>query len=238
MPISLPKVETPTYKLKIPSTNEVVEYRPYLVSEEKVLMIALESSDNEQILTAVKKIVKSCTFDKVDLESISSFDLEYIFIKLRSKSVGEIVNLVGKCQHCQAKNDIELNLEEVEVVWPEKKVSEKIMITDKIGVIMKYPKVSDAMINVDGKLSEIDEGFHLISKCIKNIFDDDNVYPIEDYKTEEVLEFIESLNHKQLEKITTFLESIPEVKGKIKFKCISCGKDNEREVSGIQNFFT
>lgn len=238
MPISLPKIDVPTYKLKIPSTKKVVEYRPYLVSEEKILMLALESENSDQILNAIKKIVLNCTFEKVEVDNLTSFDLEYIFIQLRSKSVGEIVQLSAKCQKCGKKNEIETNLNDVEVVWPEEKIDEKIMVTETIGVEMRYPRVIDSIINSDGKMSEIDEGMLVIAKCVKSIFDDKNVYPSEDYKTSEIVEFLESLNHKQLEKITNYVSSIPKLISKIEYKCVHCGHQNEIVVEGIQNFFT
>lgn len=236
MPISLPKMNIPTYFVEIPSTKKTIEFRPYLVAEEKILMLALESENENQIFNSVKKLLEVCTFNKVNIDNLTTFDLEYLFINLRSKSVGEIVEMTYKCEKCGTKNDVSINLNEVDLVWPKKKVDSKIMLTDTIGVNMSYPTIKNAQTIKEKSTSK--EIFELISKCIKNIFDENNIYSIEDYSKEDINNFIDSLNHKQLEKITNFLSSIPVLKSKIKNKCVSCGHETEIELSGLKSFFS
>jgi hypothetical protein len=239
MPISLPKIETPKYKLKIPSNNKVVEFRPYLVAEEKLLLIASESEDKNSILDAIKQIVQNCTFNKLDVEELTNFDLEYIFIKLRTKSVGEVSEMITKCSHCKKENEIGINLEKVEVVFPEN-IDKKIMITDTIGVEMRYPTVKDnedIELKIEQFKSEVEQGMLAVTICIKSIFDEKNVYPREDYSEKELIEFLESLNHQQMNKIMNFVTNMPVTKLNYSFKCIHCKEENKRSITGLENFF-
>lgn len=239
MSISLPKIETPKYKLKVPSTNKVVEFRPYLVAEEKILLIAAESEEKDSMLQAIKTIIENCTFNKLNVQDLTSFDLEYIFIKLRTKSVGEISEMITKCSHCKKENDISINLDKTEVVFP-KNVDKKIMLTDSIGVEMKYPTFKDNEETekvIDEFKSDIEQGMQLTSSCIKNIFDENNVYPKEDYTQEEIISFLESLNHNQMNKILNFVTNMPATKLNYSFNCVHCGKENKRSIVGLENFF-
>ena len=235
----LPTIETPKYELRLPSTGRKVQYRPYLVKEEKILMVARESSDQKQITQAVKDIVASCTFGKIDPDKLSVFDLEYIFLKLRSKSVGEVSKLTLKCEKCEKPNPIELNLDSIKVNV-EGLPDAKIQLTDKIGVVMNWPGVSliSELSDMDQKSGQEEMIMSVIIGCIDSIFDDKGVYRASDHSKEELRQFIESLNQTQFMKIQKFIEATPKLEHSVEFKCHSCAHDNAILLRGLQNFFS
>lgn len=232
----LPTLETPKYSIKIPSTGKTVEYRPFLVKEEKILLIAQESGETSQMISAMKDIISACTFEKVNPNDLTTFDLEYIFLKLRSKSVGEIANILIKCKKCDHKNPIKLNLDEISVTTP-KDIEKVIMLTQKVGVNMRYIKAKDI-----SKLSDLSKGesdliTDIIIASIESIFDESKIYPTDDTPREELITFINSLNHDQLGKIQNFIENSPKLEKKIQFNCVSCKESNDITLSGIHSFF-
>jgi len=231
--MALPIIETPKYSVKIPSTGESVVYRPYLVKEEKVLMIAMESENQEQILRAVQDVIEACTFGKIDIKKLATFDLEYIFLKLRAKSVGEVSKIGLKCSNCSTSNEYELNLDTLEVTAGD--VNSKIMLTDKVGIKMKYPSVADAQ--KIGSLEGVEAIMKTIIMSIEMIFDEDNVYPAKDSSTQELQAFIDSLSSEQFKKIEVFFRNMPALKHDVKYTCESCGTVNEFEIKGLANFF-
>lgn len=232
--MALPIIETPKYSVVIPSTGEQVVYRPYLVKEEKVLMIALESEDQEQILRAVKDIIHSCTFQKVKVEDLALFDLEYIFLKLRSKSVGEVSTVGLKCTSCGTSNKVDIDLNSIEFDKLDRS-SFSIMLTDKIGITLRYPSVDDA--TKLSKYTGVEAVIKTITACIVNIYDEDKIYPAKDSTPKELEQFLETLNSEQFKKIQTFFESMPSLSHTAKFKCENCETDNELVLRGMANFF-
>lgn len=238
--MALPKIETPKYELTIPSTSEKVTYRPYLVKEEKVLMMAMESDDNQQMARALKEVVSACVDFPVngsDVEDLAMFDLEYIFSQLRAKSVGETTEVGMSCEECEKKNDVEIVLEDVYVKTEDGK-SQNIQITDTIGVSMKYPSV-DAVLKTQGAgdSKQLDQVFSLIISCIDSIYAGDEVYDARQQEHSELNEFIESLNSEQFSRIQGFIEQMPQASLDVSFKCLSCGHDNQYTVRGLANFF-
>lgn len=232
--MALPKIDIPKYEVKIPSTGKTIQYRPYLVKEEKVLMIALESKSNSQIMTAMKDIVAACTFNKVDPDKLCTFDLEFLFLKLRSKSTGEISRVGLKCAHCEAANKVEINLDDVTVKFPEK-VEKKIQLNDEIGVTLSYPK-TDFLSEQDGKLTP-NAITDVVIACIDTIYDKSNVYHAAEQKKEELVDFVDSLNQAQFLKIQEFISTMPKLELDVQFKCEKCKKENEFTITGLQNFF-
>lgn len=232
--MALPKIDIPKYEVKIPSTGKTVHYRPYLVKEEKILMIALESKNNSQIMTAMKDVVSSCTFNKVDPDKLCTFDLEYLFLKLRSKSVGETSRIGIKCEHCGAVNKVEINLDEVKVQFPQK-VEKKIQLNDEVGVTLCYPR-ADFLSDQDGKLTT-ETITNIVIACLDTIYDKQGVYHAADHKKEELAEFVDSLNQAQFLKIQEFVSNMPKLQMNVKFECEKCKKENDIEISGLQNFF-
>jgi len=234
--MALPQLNTAVkYELKVPSSGEMVEYRPYLVKEEKILMIAMESEDQRQIIRATRDIITSCTFEQVDIMKQPMFDLEYIFLKLRAKSVGETSKLKFSCEKCQTPNDYDINLDELQPIGSQ--VENTIALTDTIGVTMKYPTVRD--VDSSDAKSEIDMVFAVLVSSIESIYDAENVYPASESTKAELTTFIENLNQKQFNKLQAWFEAMPKLKKKVLFTCVQedCKHENEFDIEGIQSFF-
>lgn len=238
----LPILESPKYEVKIPSTGKKVSYRPYLVKEEKILMIAMESQDQNQILGAMKEVISNCTFGKIDADTLCTFDLEYIFLKLRAKSVGETSKVKIKCEKCETSTAVEINLDEVEIDMAGRP-SANIKLTDKVGVTMSWPKMKAATnLVVSGEKpndSKVSSAIDVIVSCIDSIYDEAKVYKSSEQTKAEMMQFIDSLNQAQFSKIQAFIEAMPKLEHVAKFKCSNakCGHQNEITLSGMQNFF-
>ena len=242
----LPKIDVPIYELKLVSTGKSIRFRPFLVKEQKLLLMASQSEDPKDALNVVKQISKNCVIDDINIESLPVFDLEFIFLNLRARSVNEVVNLQYKCNNkvkdetgeekvCGSLEKFEVNLLEV---LPDKNPNhdKKIMLSDKLGIMMKYPTF-EMVANLKGQ-NESDILMELLANCIDNIFDNDQVYYAKDVSKEELIEFIDNLQQKDLEKIQQFFETTPKIKKKLDFKCRKCGYKENIVVEGLQNFFT
>jgi hypothetical protein len=234
--MALPILNTPTYEVELPLSKKTISYRPFLVKEEKVLLMALESQDQKQIMRAMHDIVSTCTFGKIDGKDLPVAELEYLFLKLRSKAVGEKSHIGLKCTDCQTNNELDIDLESIEIdisALPET----KIMLTDQIGVMMKYPSSDLVMRSIDPKKTDTENTYAIIIACIDKIFDTENVYDVATQTKQELTDFIESLNKNQFEKIKDFFSGLPKLKKDISFKCTSCGKDNHVYLEGLESFF-
>ena len=236
--MALPKLNTPTYELEVPSTDEKVKYRPFLVKEEKILMIAMESKDNAQIINAVKDIVKSCTFEKVDVSSMPMFDMEYIFLNIRAKSVGEISKIKVLCPDDKTTYaNIELDLTEVEVQVGDDHTN-KIELTDDTGMIMTYPTIDSFL---DSGIEKIDANnmLDVIGSCVLQIYENkgEKVYQAKDQTKKELTEFIESMNSGQFKKLQSFFDTMPKLKHTIKVKNPKTKKSNDVTLTGLNDFF-
>ena len=236
--MALPKLNVPQYMVELPSSGEKINMRPFLVREEKVLMIALESNDVEQISKAVRNIIASC-YDLPDMDKLTVFDIEYLFLQLRAKSVGESMNIQIKCQDedCKELTPISINVDDVTII---NKEQEKTILLDKemgVGIEMKYPSLElISSLDVD-KLGSIEGIMELIIDCVDSIFDNENLYPASDQTKEELLDFIESLSSEQFKKVQNFLQEVPAVYYKADYDC-KCGKKQEIELRGLNSFFT
>ena len=212
--MALPKLNTPTYELEIPSTDEKIKYRPFLVKEEKILMMALETKDNTQIVNAVKDIVSECTFNKMNISTMPMFDTEYIFLQIRSKSVGEVSKLKLLCPDGDGKTyaDVELDLNKVKVQVGDDHTN-KIELTDDMGVIMTYPNIDSF---TDSGIKDINASnmLDVIGSCILQIYEEkgEKVYEAKDQTKKELTEFIESMNTKQFQDIQKFFDTMPKLK--------------------------
>ena len=233
--MALPKLNTPKYYTKVPSTGTDVEFRPYQVREEKMLMIAAESQDERQTINAMKDRISACTFGAVDITKLTMFDLEYIFVKLRSKSVGESTTIGMKCKSCSHQNDVKVSLEDVTVNLNQD-LNSNIELSDGIGVTMKYPGVNDVM-DIDSNLSDVEKMMGMVRASIDTIYTSEEVFNIKDQSTKEVDEFIDSLTSKQFDNIRNYLEEMPSAQLKVDFNCESCDEHNEQIVKGTANFF-
>jgi len=234
--MALPKLNNARYDIVIPSTGKTVSYRPYLVKEEKILMMAMETNDEKQIMNATKDVIKSCVHDDINVDDLAMFDVETLFLALRSKSVGESIELNFKCDDCSATNDIKINFADIktpEVV----KENATVMLTDSVGVTLKYPSYADVG-SAQKKSNELDAAFDLMLSSIDTIFDDDGVYPASGEKDSDLKDFLDSLNNDQLSKVSEFFNTMPSLSYDIDFDCVSCGKNNTQELRGLQSFFT
>ena len=237
--MALPKLNVPVYEAILPSTEKVIKYRPFLVKEEKLLLTAQESGE-EAVLPAVKQIIRNCVQGELDVDNMPLFDIEYLFLRLRAKSVGEEITLGLKPWGCPQNNgelcefttEVAINLEEIECVKNEKH-SSKIMIDDKIGIMMKYPDISQ--LNIKG--SENEMGLKVIKKCINMIFTEEETHEKGSFTEKELDDFVDSLNTKQLDKIRNFFETMPTLKHTVKYKCGTCKEEKETTVQGLQSFF-
>jgi ribosome-associated translation inhibitor RaiA len=236
--MALPKLTTPTYELEVPSTDEKIQYRPFLIKEEKILLIAMESGKNEDIVEAIKQIVSECTFNKLKISTMPMFDVEYIFLQIRAKSVGEVSKLKLLCRDDnKTYADVEVNLPDVTVQVDDKHTN-KIELTKDMGMVMSYPTIDSfkesgiTTINASNMLD-------VISACIKEIYEEkgEKVYQAKDQTKKELTEFVESLNTKQFKKIQEFFDTMPKLKHTIKVKNPKTKKENEVTLFGLQDFF-
>ena len=236
--MALPQVVLPTYELEIPSNGKKIKYRPFVVKEEKVLLLALDTNDEKQIESAVKQILKSCIQSRVKVEDLAIFDLEYIFLQIRAVSVGEIVEMRVTCKDDEKTQvNYALNLSEVKVTKPEGH-SSKIMISDDQGVIMKYPAWNQFITgSIMGQAPTADGVVEIIASCIDQIFDGEEVYDSSTTSKKEFVEYIENLTNSQFELIQKFFESTPRLEHKFEVRNPNTGEISEFVISGLSNFF-
>lgn len=233
--MNLPKLETPKYELIVPSTGKSVSYRPFLVKEEKILLIAQESENEAALINAMKDIIASCTFGELSAGSLTAFDLEYIFIKIRSKSVGEESEIGIKCNSCGMMNTVVVNLDEIELPKV-KPLPKKIQLTETIGIIPRHISV-DKLAEISKAQNEGDTVIKTIAGAIESIYDEKDVYPVDEATESDVVEFVESLNKDHIEKIESVISGAPEVAKTVQFTCSKCGEKNTTTLKGLQNFF-
>jgi hypothetical protein len=233
--MALPKLASAKYELTLPSTGERIEFRPFLVKEEKALMLAQQSGKDSDIMRALKDVINACTFDKIKAETLPTFDLEYMFINLRAKSVGEVVDLNVTCPDDGTTTvAVKVDLMQIQCV-KEIGHDNNIKITDDIGMIMDYPKV-DSIKSLSGD-DEIEAMFDVVKACIRQIYDSENVYEKTDMEKSELDEFVESMSHEQFEKVQEFFNTMPKVKHPIKVKNPNTGVESEVVLEGMQDFF-
>lgn len=235
--MALPKLETPTYRMQVPSSGKVVSFRPYLVKEEKVLLMALESQDEKQMIQAVKDIISACTFKELEVRDLTMYDLEYVFTQLRAKSVGEVSTVLLKCEECEAENEVSINLDTGVTVKKNEEVDNKIKLTDTIGVMMKHPNVDTMMEHMTSDSKDVDKMFAIVCSCIDYIYQDDQIFDASEQSHQELREFIESLSSEQFAMMKKYIESMPSSVCDASFDCVSCQHHNKVELRGMVNFF-
>ena len=236
--MALPKLTTPTYELEVPSTDEKIKYRPFLVKEEKILLIAMESGEQESIVAAIKDIVTECTYGKVDLGSIPMFDVEYIFLQIRSKSVGEISTLRLLCpddKETYVNADVDLSKVAVHV---DKGHNPKIELTEEMGMIMTYPTI-DSLNQVGGTDINASNMLDVIGSCILQIYDKkgEEVFAAKDQTKKELTEFVEQLNTKQFADVQNFFDTMPKLKHTIEVENPKTKVKSKIELQGLNDFF-
>ena len=237
--MALPILETATYELTLPSADIVVKYRPFLVKEEKVLLQALESNDDNEIKNAIKDIVSTCTYNKLDASLLPTFDLEYVFLQIRSKSVGEIANIRLLCpddKETYVTQDIDLSKVEVQV---DELHTNNIVIDEekKIGLIMKYPTIDtvDPKMNIKGMKTK--QVFDMIAGCIHSIYEGEKNHNISDYTQDDLNKFIENLDRKSFDKINKFFETMPQLSHEVEIENPKTKVKSKVVLKGAQDFF-
>lgn len=246
--MSIPTIATPTYEIKLSTQSKPVKYRPYLVKEEKLLLMAQEGGDEKEIELAMKNIVRVCTFGAIDPDAIPSFDLEFLFLNLRAKSVNNIVTLRYECKNvpegqlplegndqiCHNMEKIEVNLDTIKVTTPPEH-TRKVMLTDTLGCMMRYP--TDKHIQVFKEGGESDP-VQMIADCIESIFETNGtIYESKDIAPEELITFVESLSLTQVTQFRAFFDTLPRLEHRFQFKCSKCGYTEDIVLRGLLDFF-
>jgi len=245
--MALPKIDVPTYETKLISNGKTVKYRPFLVKEQKLFLMAAQSTDEKETVDVVKQVLNNCILSDIDVDDLPTFDLEHLFMQLRARSVGEVVNLKYNCNNtvkddkdeekvCGSLVKFDLNILDIKPIIDEKH-SSKIEISDKLGIMMKYPTLS--LIKDAGNLAneDVDTVLNVIVSCIDYIYDADQMYYAKDSTKEELLEFIEGMEQEDMEKIQLFFTTMPKIAKELDFKCNKCEYEEKITVQGIQNFF-
>ncbi len=236
--MALPQVVLPTYELEIPSNGKKIKYRPFVVKEEKLLLLAMESDDVVNIEAAVKQLLKGCIQSRVKIDDLAIFDLEYIFLQIRAVSVGEVVDMNITCEDDgETVVPYKLNLLEVAVQKPEGH-SNKIMLSDDMGIMMRYPKFDTFIMgSIIGQAPTADSVVDIIAGCIDQIFDGEDVYDSSTTTKKEFREFLENLTNTQFEKIQEFFGTSPKLEHIVKIVNPNTGVENEIVFSGLASFF-
>ncbi len=231
--MALPQLNTPTYELEVPSTGVKISYRPFLIKEQKVLMIAQEQGGERALLKAVGNIIKDCTMGTIENpEDLPTFDMEYLFLKIRGKSVGDKVELNLLCPDDEKTRVLtEIDLNEIKIEKGES--TNTIQLSDEIGITMKYPTVKD-LINFGNEKSTVKMTFDIVQSCTVNIFDANDVY--EDFSRKELQDFFDQLNTEQFDKIQKFFDEMPKLRHTIKVKNPNTGVESDIVLEGLQSF--
>lgn len=236
--MALPQIEVPKYTVTLPSTGEDLVMRPYLIKEEKVLLLALESQDPQQIALAIQTLIKNCIETEMEIEKLTNFDIEKLFLELRAVSVGETVTIFANCQHCEEKEEVTINLKEIELTDFDPN-AHIIKLTESVGVTMRYPtaELISNLVDVE-KLDSIEGLMELIIASVKTIFTEDEVFNCTADNKEETRSFVEGLTTEQFQRIGSFFNSMPTLVHDLEFDCSACEKHNKIELRGLSSFFT
>jgi len=236
--MALPKLDTPIYKLKIPSTGKIVSYRPFLVKEQKLLLMAMEDEEGKSQSDAIQQVINNCVLDEIEPKALPLYDIEYIFLQLRAKSIGEEVELTYTCPNDKNKIKFNVDLSKVEVKF-NKAHKNKLKLTKEVGIVLKDPTID--MLADFGKLDteniQFDELLSIMISCIDSIYDTESVHDPKDYTKEELEEFLSDLWQMQFEEFQQFFETLPKAYKDVTIKCDKCDTTIEHRIEGMANFF-
>lgn len=255
--MSLPKVQYPTYLTQIPSTGKDVKYRPFTVREEQILLTAMQGGDENEIVIAVKEIIKACYFNNIDPEKLATYDVEFLFLQLRIKSISNIVEMEFRNNACEKENGnpckksviMKIDLEKASVqslnketktfeLFANKTKNEKgfvVKLSENLGVRIKHPGITELSLDEVSKTTSLTKLMNLIKSCITSVFDDETVY--DEFTKEEMSEWVDSLTIQQKELLVEFMTAIPKVRLETKFRCNACGYEEPIVFEGLQSFF-
>lgn len=235
----LPKISTPTYELVIPSSKKTIKYRPFLVREEKVLIIAQESQDSKQITDAVKTVITNCIITRgVKVDDLATFDIEYLFLNIRGKSVGETVDVLITCPDDEVtKVPVSINLEDIKVEVDKNHIRD-IKLDETLILRMRYPSMKEFIkTNFMGEDLSIDDTFNLICSCIDQVYNEEESWASSDCSKKELSEFIEQLSSKQFKEVEMFFQTMPKLSYKLKIKNPNTNVESEVVLEGLTSFF-
>ena len=241
----LPKLDVPIYEVKLISTGKTIRFRPFLVKEQKLFLMASEATDPKETINTIRQVLKNCILDELDIDSLPTFDLEFLFMNLRARSVEEVVDLKYKCNNivkndkdeditCTGSVEFKLNLLEIQPI-KDPNHTNKIQLTENLGIALKYPSFDMIQKYEDKSESEIMSS--MLVDCIDYIYDKDQIYYAKDTSREELVEFVDNLQQKDLEKIKVFFDTLPEIKKDVHFKCPKCSYEEDIQIKGLQSFF-
>jgi hypothetical protein len=237
--MALPKMNAPLYNVTIPSSKKEVKFRPFLVKEEKSLLLAQQSEDPKVMINTLKSIIENCIVDNVDIDKLAIFDYEYLFTQIRAKSVGEIVELLFLCDTCdddKAKAQVNLDISKFQVEFPEGH-DNKISLFDDVGIVMNNPTLATL-----DKLEKIKEGdvnsiFDVVADCMESVYTTEEVFNTKDQTKQEVLDFLENLTQEQFKKVENFFLTMPKLRQKVEYDCPVCNKHHVKTMEGLESFF-
>jgi hypothetical protein len=237
--MALPKVDTPTYELTLPSQDITVKFRPFLVKEEKILYMAMESGQSKDMINAIREIVKACTFDALKVDELPMFDLEYIFLQLRAKSAGEIANFKILCpDDGKTYTDVEVDLSKVNVEVDDNH-NNRIVIDEKrqLGMVLRYPTISNSSVGTDANKIDVNTIFTILCDSIDHVFEGEKIYPSKDISKDEVKDFLESLPQSAFLKIREFFDTMPKLRHDVEVTNPKTGEKRTVTLEGLTDFF-
>ena len=237
--MTLPSIETPRYELTLPSTDKVVQYRPFLVKEEKILLVAMESNNNKEILNAIREILTACTYDSIDVNTLPIFDIEYIFLQIRSKSVGEVSKVKLLCpDDKETYADVEIDLTKVNVQVDDAHTNNVVIDENrKLGIVFNYPTLEMTKAGFNVTDTDIDSLFDIMANSINHIYEGDKIYPSKDSTKEEMKKFLEGLPQTAFNKIKTFFETMPQLRHSVEVENPKTKVKSTIVLQGIRDFF-
>jgi hypothetical protein len=240
----LPKINSPTYEIELPILKQTVKFRPFLVKEQKILLIAADSDDETFVIDNIKQIIKNCCVSDLDIDKLSSVDLEYFFLQLRARSVEEIIETKYRCENKLpdgeiCKNSMEVKIDLLDINVDTSNYNDTIKLTDSVGIKMQYPTIQ--MLEKLNKTSTenesvIEKTFDAIIQCIEYIYDKDNFYYPKETTKQELVDFLESLSIDQFQKVEKFFSNIPKLKKELQVTCSKCGFEHKIVLEGLQSF--
>lgn len=235
--MALPQLNsTPSYRITIPSLDKKTTFRPFLVKEQKALLIAYETQDKTDMVRAITRTIHACIEEPIE-ETLTTFDVDYLFTQIRAKSVGEVVDLTIKCEECNMSNDISIELDDIQM--SQETQSDIIELTEDVSLKMRYPSYEDFLSNE--KLLETESMteslMELIMVCLDSVLTEEERFSIKDENKEEIVNFIDSMTSDQFERVTEFVQNMPAISKDIEFTCVSCKHENKRTLRGMDDFF-
>lgn len=233
--MSLPTLQLPTYELTLPASKKKVKYRPFVVKEQKILLLAMEEKKSESIMNAIGQIIDLCTFNVCKISEMIQVDIEYLFVHIRNKSLGEGVDLVVTCPSCQTKNDVVANLETIQVIEPTEKVSNEIKLADNCWAIMNYPTLLNTLSVSDSAVEK--DTVEIIAECMQTLIVGESSYDMKDFSAKEKIDWTNNLTEIQKEMIVKFFRSVPTIIYEEEFQCGKCGEKSKIRLEGLDSFF-